>query len=76
MTKECVQANLPLQWSTGLELDVDTAWDGFYLHCLLVDCQEQDEVLELAHHALSHAERLRPALEKVNARMAGPGQEA
>lgn len=66
---------LPARWSLSLDMSTEHVWDSFYLYCLLQDHIQSGTVLEVRHDAPSHAERLRPALEARNRRMAGPGQE-
>lgn len=73
---DVIRAQLPADWPTSLELDVEDVWNAFFLHALLQDCQERGIPLELKHNASSHAERLKPALHARNLRMAGTGQEA
>jgi hypothetical protein len=81
LTKMSISSALPSNWSTSFELDVEDVWNGFFLHALLLDQKErqdidEDTVLELDHNAPSQSDRLSPALQARNARMVGPGQEA
>ncbi|KAJ7078210.1 hypothetical protein C8R44DRAFT_896024 [Mycena epipterygia] len=55
---------------TSLEPFLPTIWPS-----LQMDVVDREDFLELAHDAPSQAERLRPALEARNIRMAGTGQD-
>ncbi|KAF8054208.1 hypothetical protein FPV67DRAFT_1569119 [Lyophyllum atratum] len=76
LSNESVKPSLPAIWPTSLKLDVEDIWNGFYVHALILQHQESSSTLEFAHDASSQAERLRPALQARNKKMAGPGQEA
>ncbi|KAJ7577697.1 hypothetical protein C8J56DRAFT_1007158 [Mycena floridula] len=77
IVNEEVQQHLPTDWKLSFDLDVDNFWDGFFLYSLLLDCHEQQPkvTLVLNHQAPSQAERVQPALQQRNMRMAGTGQE-
>jgi hypothetical protein len=66
---------LPATWFYSLKMRVDDVWNGFFIHCLLLDHEEWNATLQLTHTAQSQSKRLQPALKARNARMRGPGQE-
>ncbi|KAJ7705216.1 hypothetical protein B0H16DRAFT_1346377, partial [Mycena metata] len=74
ISKHVLEPLMPTDW-LRLQMDVDDVYNSFFLHALLLDHHERDVVLQLQHNAPSQAERLHPALEARNIRMAGPGQE-
>ncbi|KAJ7037282.1 hypothetical protein C8F04DRAFT_1257200 [Mycena alexandri] len=74
ISKHVLEPLMPTDW-LSLQMDVDNVYNSFFLHALLLDHHERDAIFELEHNAPSQAERLRPALEARNIRMAGPGQE-
>lgn len=65
---------MPTSWP-NLDMDVEDVYNSFFLYALLFDHHERGDIFELQHNAPSQAERLRPALEARNFRMAGTGQE-
>ncbi|KAJ7212989.1 hypothetical protein GGX14DRAFT_360980, partial [Mycena pura] len=69
-----LEPHLPRNW-LSLKIDIEDVFNSFFLYALLQDHHERDDILQLPHDAPSHAERLRPALEARNSRMAGTGQE-
>ncbi|KAF7351601.1 hypothetical protein MSAN_01592600 [Mycena sanguinolenta] len=73
-TRAALQPLLPVDW-VSLKIGVEDVFNSFFLHALLLDHLERQDILQLRHDAPSHAERLRPALEARNSRMAGTGQE-
>ncbi|KAF7307585.1 hypothetical protein MIND_00553400 [Mycena indigotica] len=75
MVKSHISSLLPADWRVGFEMDVKAVSNSFFLHSLLLDNQRRGTILELPHQASSPAERLRPALEQRNLRMAGTGQD-
>ena len=54
-------------------LAVDTVWNAFYIHALLLNSVRTAQSLIVPHHG-SHTSRLMAALEKRNADMANTGQ--
>ncbi|KAJ7831279.1 hypothetical protein B0H13DRAFT_1654703 [Mycena leptocephala] len=74
ISKSCLELLMPTDW-LSLQIDVDDVYNSFFLYSLLLDYHERGELFELRHDAPTQAERLRPALESRNERMAGPGQE-
>ncbi|KAJ7731648.1 hypothetical protein B0H16DRAFT_1733211 [Mycena metata] len=74
ISKHVLEPLMPTDW-LRLQMDVDDVYNSFFLHALLLDHHERDAVLQLQHNAPSQAERLRPALEARNIRMAGPDKE-
>lgn len=63
-------------------MTMEDVWNGFYLHCLILDAEEQRSAtanlsltLRLPHNAPSQSERLRSALRERNRRLEGTGQE-
>ncbi|KAJ7135719.1 hypothetical protein C8R44DRAFT_848587 [Mycena epipterygia] len=74
ISKTSLEPFLPTIWPS-LQMDVIDVYNSFFLHAILLDHHEREDFLELAHDAPSQAERLRPALEARNIRMAGTGQD-
>ncbi|KAJ7189095.1 hypothetical protein C8R46DRAFT_877355, partial [Mycena filopes] len=74
ISKHALKPLMPTEW-LSLEMDVDDVYNSFFLHALLLDHHERGDIFQLQHNAPSQSERLRPALEARNIRMAGPGQE-
>ncbi|KAJ6461813.1 hypothetical protein C8R45DRAFT_1179095 [Mycena sanguinolenta] len=74
ISKDALHPYLPSDW-LSFQMDVDDVFNSFFLNALLLDHNERNVIFELRHDAPSQAERLRPALEARNVRMAGPGQE-
>ncbi|KAJ7351632.1 hypothetical protein DFH08DRAFT_993322 [Mycena albidolilacea] len=74
ISKDALQPYLPSNW-LSFEMDIEDVLNSFFLNALLLDHQERRHPLELRHDAPSSTERLCPALEARNIRMAGPGQE-
>ena len=62
-------------WFYSLKMWVDDVWNGFFIHCLLLDHEEQNVTIQLTHTAQSQSKWLQPALKACNAQMHGPGQE-
>ena len=57
---------VPAAFPTRLKLDTKDVWNGFFLHSLLLDHEEQNAVLEVQHNAPSQAERLWALLQSCN----------
>ncbi|KAJ7702176.1 hypothetical protein B0H16DRAFT_1902481 [Mycena metata] len=76
LVNQRVASLLPTTWPYTFQMDVEDAWNAFFLHNLIIDHHSRGETLELSHVANSQADRLRPALHARNARMAGTGQDA
>ncbi|KAJ7933656.1 hypothetical protein B0H13DRAFT_1592224, partial [Mycena leptocephala] len=76
LSNHSVISSLPATWSTSLELDVEDAYNAFFIYSLLLDHQAHDRTLQLSSTQQSQSERLRPALHERNSRMAGIGQPA
>ncbi|KAJ7451206.1 hypothetical protein B0H11DRAFT_1877226 [Mycena galericulata] len=74
ISKGSLQPFLPADW-LSLQMDVENVYNSFFLHALLLDHHERHQVLEFNHNVSSQAERLCPALEERNFRMAGTGKE-
>ncbi|KAK7038548.1 hypothetical protein R3P38DRAFT_2615722 [Favolaschia claudopus] len=74
ITQATLEPLLPHDWP-NLKIDTEDVFNSFFLYALLLDHHERNDILQLRHDAPSHAERLRPALEARNSRMAGTGQE-
>lgn len=66
---------MPAVWDQRLQMKVDDVWNGFFLHSLMLDHAERDNILELEHHVSSDMRRLQPALRARTWRMRGTGQE-
>ncbi|KAJ7275993.1 hypothetical protein C8J57DRAFT_1061935 [Mycena rebaudengoi] len=75
ISNNSLRSSLPTDWQTSFDLDVEDVWNGFFSYALLLDHYERKEPLKVQHNASSQPERLRPALEARNIRMAGTGQE-
>ncbi|KAL1937345.1 hypothetical protein VTO73DRAFT_13806 [Trametes versicolor] len=75
MAKAEIDVLLPAEWKLTRSLTTEHVWDAFFTYSLLLDHHERGTILQLAHNATSHTERLRPALQARNALMVGPGQE-
>ncbi|KAJ7080155.1 hypothetical protein B0H15DRAFT_787367 [Mycena belliarum] len=75
ISKSALESDLPIDWQTTFQMDVDDVWNAFYTYSLRLDYHERQEVMELQHNAPSQADRLRSLLEVRNSNMAGTGQE-
>nr|GAT48245.1 predicted protein [Mycena chlorophos] len=64
---------LPADWPYTFDLDVQKAWNAFFIHGLLIDHQG-GRVLEVPHDA-AHKDRFKAALLARNKRMVGPGRD-
>ncbi|KAF7349146.1 hypothetical protein MVEN_01436900 [Mycena venus] len=74
ISQSSLEPLMPTSWP-NLQMDVEDVYNSFFLHALLLDHHERGDIFELQHNAPSQAERLRPALDARNFRMAGTGQE-
>ncbi|KAJ7126667.1 hypothetical protein C8R46DRAFT_1247865 [Mycena filopes] len=74
ISKHALQPFMPTGW-LSLQMDVDDVYNSFFLHALLLDHHERNDIFQLRHNAPSQTERLRPALEARNIRMADTAAE-